>query len=129
MPRKASKTFTDRELEIMRVVWKLGEATARQIQESLSGDRHYNTVMTIIRVLERKNHLTHREEGRTHLYRATQSQDKARNRVLRHLIKHVFGGSAASLVVNLVETGDLSMKDLDAIREKTIALKEGKDRA
>jgi len=118
MPRQPSKTFTDKELEIMRVVWKLGEASARQIQESLSGDRHYNSVMTIIRVLERKDHLTHREDGRAHIYRAVVNPEKARTRVLKHLVKNVFGGSAASLVLNLVETGDLTFEELDAIRRK-----------
>src|SRR4030095_2715010 len=102
----------------MRVVWQLGEASPRQIQEKLAGDQHYNSVMTIVRVLERKKHLTHREDGRTHIYRATVSPDKARTRVLKHLVKHVFGGSAASLVLNLVETGDLTAEDLDIIRRK-----------
>ena len=118
MPRKASKTFTDKELEVMRVVWELREASARQIQARLSGDRHYNTVMTIIRVLEKKKHLTHREEGRLYIYRPTQTQEKARKRILRHLVRQVFGGSATSLVLNLVETGELSSEDLDAIRKK-----------
>jgi len=118
MPRQPSKTFTDKELEIMRIVWKLGEASARQIQENLPGDRHYNSVMTIIRVLERKNHLIHREDGRTHIYRAAVNPEKARTRVLKHLVKNVFGGSAASLVLNLVETGDLTFDELDAIRRK-----------
>ena len=124
MPRQPSKTFTDKEMDIMRVFWRLGEASARQIQESLPGERHYNSVMTIIRVLEKKNHLTHREEGRTHIYRATQSQGRARNRVLKHLIKHVFGGSAASLVLNLVETGDLTPEDLKAVRKQMTGLKD-----
>ena len=118
MPRKPSKTFTDKELEIMRVVWELGEASARDIQARLPGERHYNSVMTIIRVLEKKNHLTHREEGRSHIYRPTQSQERARKRVLKHLVGQVFGGSAMSLVLNLVETGDLTSEDLDAIRRK-----------
>jgi BlaI family transcriptional regulator, penicillinase repressor len=118
MPRQPSKTFTDRELEIMRVLWKLGEASARQIQENLPGDRHYNSVMTIIRVLEKKNHLTHREEGRAHIYRATVSPDRSRTRVLNHLVKQVFGGSAASLVLSLVETGELTAADIEDIRRK-----------
>jgi BlaI family transcriptional regulator, penicillinase repressor len=118
VPRQASKTFTDKELEIMRVVWELGEASARQIQEKLAGEQHYNSVMTIIRVLERKKHLTHREDGRAHIYRATVSPDKARTRVLKHLVKHLFDGSAASLVLNLVETGDLTAEDLAIIRRK-----------
>jgi predicted transcriptional regulator len=118
MPRTPSKTYTDKELEIMRVVWELGEATARQIQEKLPGDRHYNSVLTIIRVLERKGHLAHRAEGKAHVYRARQQPEKSRGKVLTHLIKQVFGGSAASLVLHLVETGDLTEDDLREVRTK-----------
>jgi predicted transcriptional regulator len=114
--RQASKVFTDKELEIMRVVWKLGEASARQIQAALPGDRHYNSVMTIIRVLEKKRHLTHRQEGRNFVYRPTVPQEKSRKRVLRHIVKQLFGGSATSLVLNLVEAGDLTKDDLEEIR-------------
>src|SRR5215813_15272438 len=112
MPRQPSKTFTDKELEIMRVIWERGEATAKEIQEALPGERHYNTVLTIIRVLERKGHLTHRAEGKSHIYRARQRPSKSRGYVLGHLIEHVFGGSPASLVLHLAETGDLSEADL-----------------
>src|SRR4029453_2712170 len=103
--------ITDQELEIMGVIWERGEVTAKEIQEALSGDRHYNSVLTIIRVLERKGHLTHRAEGKAHIYRARQQQEKSKGRVLTHLIKQVFGGSAASLVLHLVETGDLTEED------------------
>ena len=118
MPRTPSKTYTDKELEIMRVIWELGEATARQIQEKLPGDRHYNSVLTIIRVLERKGHLVHRAEGKAYVYRARQQPEKSRGKVLTHLIKQVFGGSAASLVLHLVETGDLTEDDLREARTK-----------
>lgn len=118
MPREASKTFTDKELEIMQVVWDLGEATARQIHEAVPGQAHYNSVLTIIRVLERKGHLTHRVEGKAHVYRAKAKPEKARNKVLSHLIGHVFGGSPASLVLHLVETGDLTEDDLQEVRQQ-----------
>jgi BlaI family transcriptional regulator, penicillinase repressor len=118
MPRTASKTFTEKELEIMQVVWEMGEATTKQIQEKLSGERHYNSVLTIIRVLERKGHLAHRAEGKAHVYRARQQPEKSKGRVLAHLIKQVFGGSAASLVLHLVETGDLTEEDLREVRDK-----------
>lgn len=124
MPRKPSKTFTDKELEIMRVVWELGEATVKDVQERLPGERHYNSLLTIIRVLERKGQLTYRVEGRTHIYRAKEGKEKARKRVLSHLVEHVFGGSATSLVLHLVEAGDLSGKDLDAIRKRIAAKKK-----
>lgn len=121
MSRTATKTFTDKELEIMQVIWELGEATAREIQERLPGERHYNSVLTIIRVLERKGHLTHRPQGKAHVYRARQQPAKSRGRVLTHLIKQVFGGSAASLVLHLVETGDLTEDDLHEVRSKIAA--------
>jgi predicted transcriptional regulator len=89
------------------------------------GEPHYNSVMTIIRVLEKKNHLTHREDGRTFIYRPTVSRTKARKRVLSHLVKDVFNGSAASLVLNLVEAGDLTIEDLDAIRRQTASKRKG----
>ena len=102
----------------MRVVWELGEATVREIQAHLPGQRHYNSVLTIIRVLESKGHLTHRSQGKSHVYRARQTPQRARNRVTRHLIEHVFGGSATSLVLHLVETGNLTEEDLQSIRKK-----------
>jgi predicted transcriptional regulator len=118
MPRKPSKTFTDKELEIMRVVWELGEASARDIQAQLPGERHYNTVLTIIRVLEKKGHLTHRNQGKSYIYRARQQPAKSRGHVVGHVIKQVFGGSATSLVLHLVETGDLTEDDLREIRQR-----------
>lgn len=126
MPREASKTFTDKEMEIMRVVWDLGEATARQIQGAVPGETHYNSVLTIIRVLERKGHLTHRVEGKAHVYRAKAKPEKARNKVLSHLIGQVFGGSPASLVLHLVETGDLTEDDLQEVRQQVATRAEAR---
>jgi predicted transcriptional regulator len=121
MPRQPSKTFTDKELEIMRVIWERGEATAREIQEALPGERHYNSVLTIIRVLERKGHVAHRAEGKAHIYRAKAKPEKAQRRVISHLIEQVFGGSAAAMILHLVETGDLTEEDLKEVREQITA--------
>lgn len=129
MARKPSKLFTDKELEIMKLIWQMGEATVKDIQERLPGTPHYNSVLTIIRVLERKGHLVHRAEGKTHFYRADESKEKASIRLLRHLIDHVFGGSAASVVLNLVQAGDLTKKDLDKIRAKISATNKEDDDA
>jgi predicted transcriptional regulator len=127
MPRKASKVFTEKELEIMKLIWQMGEVTVKDIQERLPGTQHYNSVLTIIRVLERKGHLVHRDDGKTFFYRAGESGEKARIRLLRHLIDQVFGGSAASVVLNLVEAGDLSKKDLDKIRDRISSTRREKD--
>ena len=112
----------------MKVVWQMGEATVKEIQGRLPGDPHYNSVLTIIRVLERKGHLVHRAEGKTYFYRAGESKEKARARLLRHVVDQVFGGSAASAVLNLVQAGDLTPKDLDEVRGKIASLRqENKD--
>lgn len=128
MARKPSKQFTDKELEIMKIIWQMGEATVKDIQERLPGTPHYNSVLTIIRVLVRKGHLVHRAEGKTYFYRADESKEKASIRLLRHLIEHVFGGSATSAVLNLVQAGDLTKKDLDKIRAKISGMNKEKDR-
>ena len=129
MARKPSKLFTDKELEIMKLIWQMGEVTVKDIQEQLPGTQHYNSVLTIIRVLERKGHLVHRAEGKTFFYSAGESGEKARIRLLRHLIDQVFGGSAASVVLNLVQAGDLSKKDLDKIRARISGMSKEKDSA
>jgi BlaI family transcriptional regulator, penicillinase repressor len=118
MARKPSKAFNDRELEIMKVVWHMGEATVKEIQQRLPGEPHYNSVLTITRVLERKGHLVHRAEGKTHFYRAAESKENSRSRLLRQLIDQIFGGSVSTAILNLVQTGDLTPKDLDDIRGK-----------
>ena len=110
----------------MKVIWQMGEATVKDIQQQLPGDSHYNSVLTITRVLERKGRLVHRVEGKTHFYRAGESKEKSRARLLRHLIDQVFGGSAASVVLNLVQAGDLTPKDLDDIRSNIAGMSEEK---
>jgi BlaI family transcriptional regulator, penicillinase repressor len=126
MARKPSKAFNDRELEIMKVVWHMGEATVKEIQQRLPGEPHYNSVLTITRVLERKGHLVHRAEGKTHFYRAAESKENSRSRLLRQLIDQIFGGSVSTAILNLVQTGDLTPKDLDDIRGKIAGPSEEK---
>ncbi|HEY6330472.1 MAG TPA: BlaI/MecI/CopY family transcriptional regulator [Blastocatellia bacterium] len=129
MPRKPSEAFTDKEIEIMRVVWQLSEATVKEIQERLPGNPHYNSVLTIVRVLDRKGHLVHRAEGKAYYYSPGESKENARGRLLRRLVDQAFGGSAASAVMNLVETGDLTKDDLDEIRRKVAKLSKEKRHA
>jgi len=118
MARRQSRTFTERELEILRILWDRNEATVRDIQQGLPPGRHYNTVLTIIRVLERKGHVTHRQEGRGFVYRALAHPEESRSHALSHFVESVFGGSPESLVVNMVEAGNLTLDELDEIRRK-----------
>jgi BlaI family transcriptional regulator, penicillinase repressor len=129
MPRKPSTGFTDKELEIMQAIWDLGEATVKEIQEHLPGNQHYNSVLTIIRVLEKKGHLTHSEEGRAYIYRAKEHQDKSRHRAIGQVIKQIFGGSAMSLVLSLIETGELTKQDIDDIRKQLAAQEKAREKS
>lgn len=128
MPRKPSKTYTDKELEIMQAIWELGEATVKELQEFLPGNQHYNSLLTIVRVLEKKGHLMHREDGRAYSYRAKEDHTKARTKTLSHFIKNMFGGSATSLVLNLIETGDLTKEDIDSLRKQLVAREKTKEK-
>ena len=118
MARRKSKTFTERELEIMRILWEQDEATVRDMQRALPPGRHYNSVLTIVRVLEAKGHIKHRQEGRGFVYRAVAPQEESRSKALAHLIENVFGGSFESIVLNMVDRGDLTLEQLDEIRRK-----------
>jgi len=118
MARRQTRTFTERELEILRILWDKGEATVRDIQQGLPPGRHYNTILTIIRVLEKKGHVTHKQEGRGFVYRAVAQPEESRSHALSHFVESVFGGSSESLVVNMVEAGNLTLDELDEIRRK-----------
>jgi predicted transcriptional regulator len=88
------------------------------MQETLPPGRHYNSVLTIVRVLARKGHVKHRQEGRGFVYTPVAPQEESRAKVLTHVIDNVFGGSFESIVLNMVERGDLTLQQLDDIRRK-----------
>ena len=113
MPRIS---FTDRELDIMAVIWELGSATVRQVQERLEPDLAYTTVLTLIRNLEEKGYLRHEQEGRAHRYFPLVEQEEARASVLERLIDKVFSGSPAALITQLVSTQELSPAEAARIR-------------
>lgn len=109
-------SFTDRELDIMAVIWELGSATVREVQERLEPDLAYTTVLTLIRNLEEKGYLRHEREGRAHRYFPLVEQEEARSSALERLIEKVFSGSPAALITQLVSTQDLSPEEAARIR-------------
>lgn len=109
-------SFTDRELDIMAVVWELGSATVREVQERLDDELAYTTVLTLLRTLEAKGHVRHEAEGRAHRYYPAVARDQAGASALRRLLDKVFGGSPEALVTQLVSDQDLRPEDLARIR-------------
>jgi BlaI family penicillinase repressor len=117
--RTGSDSLTERESQIMDVVWRLGEATAEQVRESLPGAPHDSTVRTLMRVMESKGYLAHRAEGKAYVYRAVVGQRKAQRHALRDVLTRFFAGSAESLVLRLIEEEYLSSAQLEELKQST----------
>lgn len=88
MPRKPSETLTGSELRIMEILWQNGPATVQHILNALPGRPAlaYNTVLTTIRILERRGYLDHSKDGRAHIYRPLVEREEATRSEIRHLV-------------------------------------------
>jgi predicted transcriptional regulator len=115
--RRKSRTLTEQELEIMKVVWELRTATVRDVYETLLRRRKiaYTTVMTMMNVLEAKKYLKKRAEERAYVYQATRPRSEVIKAMVREFVDRVFNGSAEPLLVHLVKYRRLSKKELERI--------------
>ncbi|HEY0779560.1 MAG TPA: BlaI/MecI/CopY family transcriptional regulator [Gemmatirosa sp.] len=112
-------TFTDRELDVMTVLWAAGPSTVADVRESLAAAGHdlaYTTVLTVLRTLEAKGHVAHEEEGRAHRYRPLVEREAAGRSALRRLLGTVFGGSPELLLTHLVGERGVSEDELRRMR-------------
>lgn len=108
--------FTDRELDVMSVLWERGDATVAEVQHRLADELAYTTVLTVLRTLEEKGHVGHKEEGRAYRYHPLVAREAAGARALGRLVDRVFGGSAELLLTQLVSERDLSEAELERMR-------------
>ena len=109
-------SFTDRELDVMAVLWEVGPATVADVRDRLTDPLAYTTVLTVLRTLEAKGYVGHVEEGRAHRYHALVDRDAAGRSALRRLLGTVFGGSPEALLTNLVEARDADAAELARLR-------------
>ena len=119
--------FTDRELDVMAVLWEIGPATVAEVQERLADDLAYTTVLTIMRTLEEKGHLRHEEEGRAYRYFPLVDRKAAGASALRRLVRKVFAGSPELLLTQLVSERGLTAEQLERMRallEERLDVKE-----
>lgn len=128
MPRKPSTTLTEAEQRLMEVLWRRGEATVAEVVEALPAELGlaYNTVLTTLRILERKGYLRHRQRpaARAFVYRPRVARAEARRRAVRDLLRRFFGQSHEALVLNLLQDEPLE----DAERKRIRALLDAMDR-
>ena len=109
-------SFTDRELDVMSVLWDLGDATVAEVRARLSDDLAYTTVLTVLRTLEEKGHVAHRGEGKAYRYYPLVERQEAGQSVLARMIDKVFGGSPELLLTQLVRERDMSVDELKRLR-------------
>jgi len=117
--------FTDREADVMDVLWERGPSLVAEVREALDDDLAYTTVLTILRTLEGKGYVKHEQEGRGHRYFAAVKQKAAQESALQHLTRKLFNGSAELLFTRLVADQKLSAEQIRNMR-KLLADKSGR---
>jgi len=109
--------FTDRELDVMSVLWDVGPATVAEVRERIADDLAYTTVLTILRTLEQKGYVRHTEDGRAHRYKPLVKREVAARTALRRLMDKVFDGSPELLLTQFVSDENLSDEELRRLRK------------
>jgi predicted transcriptional regulator len=108
--------FTERELDVMAVLWDLGGATVAEVRDRLADDLAYTTVLTVLRTLEEKGHVGHVEEGKAHRFHPLVARGDAGTSVLRRITRKLFKDSPELLLTHLVSDRGLSDAELRRMR-------------
>lgn len=116
---------TDKELEILQVLWDKGGCTVKDVQDALGGldTNGYTTILKMLQIMHEKGLITRQKEGKQHRYEAAVSREKTQGQVLDRVIETVFMGSASSLVLQLLGQGKTSEAELNAIRKYLDSIK------
>lgn len=119
MPPKKSPTLTEAELRLMEVLWEKGPATVHQIQAALPPRPAlaYNSVLTTIRILEKKGYVQHIKDGRAHIYMPLVGKQEASRFEIRNLLNRFFKNSHELLVLNLLEDKTIDASELKRLSE------------
>ena len=132
MPRTPSQHPTDLELEILKVLWRVGPATGRGVRDALAGggaggaprDLAYTSVMTVMTIMVNKGYLRRRKVDGGYVYQPKAPRDSTVGRMLRDLVDRAFAGSAGAAMLNLLNTSEVTPDELKALR----SLIEAKER-
>ena len=115
----AMKELTRAEEQVMQIIWKLGRAFVKDIVEGFPEPRPaYNTVSTIVRILEKKGVVSHKAYGNTHEYFPLITKDEYKKKFMKSFLRRYFGGSFQEMVSFFAGDRDLSLQDLEEIRRR-----------
>jgi predicted transcriptional regulator len=119
LPPKRSNTLTEAELRLMRLLWARGESAVADLVQALAEDTPlaYTSVLTTVRILERKGYVYHRQEGRAFLYSPCIAEDDARQSEIRHVLQRFFGNSREQLVLSLLGDADITPEELERMKK------------
>jgi BlaI family transcriptional regulator, penicillinase repressor len=119
LPPTKSATLTEAELRLMDVLWQEGPSTVQQVLEALPGKSPlaYNSVLTTIRILEKKGYVRHIKDGRAYIYRALIEREEASRSEIRHLAHRFFQNSREMLVLNILEDRGVDAEELNRLRQ------------
>ena len=109
-------SFTNRELDIMAVLWERGQATVAEVRDDLRDELAYTTVLTILRTLEEKGYVGHEKEGKAYRYQPLVEREAAGESAVQRLVGKMFRGSPELLLTQLVSDRNLSSSDLERLR-------------
>jgi predicted transcriptional regulator len=110
-------SLTDREADVMQILWEHGSSLVSEVRDRLRDDLAYTTVLTVLRTLESKGYVSHKEEGRGHRYFSTVKQQVAQRSALNHLTEKLFQGSLELLFLHLVSDHKLSSEQFERLQK------------
>jgi BlaI family transcriptional regulator, penicillinase repressor len=119
VPRKQSATLTEAELRIMNTLWQQGPGTVQQVLDWLPQKPAlaYNSVLTTIRILEKKGYVGHLKDGRAHVFQPLVGQQEASRSEIRHLVSRFFRDSHEALLLNILRDDEINDRELKRLRE------------
>ena len=127
MTQRKTERLTPLELEIMSVLWETGPANVQTVQQKLPRELAYTTVQTMLNILHRKGKVKRTLKDRAYFYRPAVSRSQVVRQAVSDLVEHLFGGSAESLVMSLVETRHLDAEKLTRLNQLVQMSEEERD--
>ena len=118
---------TEKELQILQIIWKKGAASVKDVHEALGGEdtNGYTTILKLMQIMHEKKLLTRQKSGKLHLYQAVPTLEKTREQILDKMIQTVFQGSAAQLVMSALGNRKSSKEELQKIKNYLEKLEGG----
>ena len=119
---------TDKELEILQVLWEKGPVSVREVHETLGGasENGYTTILKLLQIMHEKGIVTRQKSGKLHLYSAVHSQENTRQQIVDKMINTVFQGSSMQLVMSALGNRKSSKEELMEIKKYLEKLEKGK---